>query len=336
MLHDTELTITNKNGVERVVDINPINRETSGTIDEHIQYMDGLHYQPENNQNYDIIYRADNKPIQIEYYDNSNIKDVKPLNIKTLKFKNIKNDKEITHRKIKDTIFVNKKDRNFKNKKTGIVASLSNKHIDEMINSIFKERNKELYRLKKEIIANVETIFEKSIPILKHAELEEKNKELYDVQKVHRFALPIKIGKNIFFTLITVKQRSDFEVANIDEFAIYDLTSKSNKMLDRNWQDVTSKPHSQASSISITDLVDFVNSHLDKYRKTLHQDNNIFFQSANIAGAESNEIEAAAREWQEKGTDSQYFKKWFGDSKVVHSSTDKPIIVYHNSDFTFN
>ena len=38
--------------------------------------------------------------------------------------------------------------------------------------------------------------------------------------------------------------------------------------MERNWQDEASKPHSQASSISIIDLVNLVNNYLNKYRKS--------------------------------------------------------------------
>ncbi len=54
------------------------------------------------------------------------------------------------------------------------------------------------------------------------------------------------------------------------------------------------------------------------------------FQSIETAGASENNIKAAAKEWEEKGTDSKYFKKWFGDSKVVDES-GKPLVVYHGS-----
>ena len=54
------------------------------------------------------------------------------------------------------------------------------------------------------------------------------------------------------------------------------------------------------------------------------------FQSASLAGAENNEIEAAEKEWEEKRTESKYFKKWFGDSKVVDEN-GKPLVVYHGS-----
>ena len=54
------------------------------------------------------------------------------------------------------------------------------------------------------------------------------------------------------------------------------------------------------------------------------------FQSIETAGAENNQTAAARKEWETKGTDSRFFKKWFGDSKVV-DETGKPIVVYHGT-----
>lgn len=54
------------------------------------------------------------------------------------------------------------------------------------------------------------------------------------------------------------------------------------------------------------------------------------FQSASLAGAENNEIEAAEKEWEEKRTESKYFKKWFGNSKVV-DEYGEPLVVYHGT-----
>lgn len=61
---------------------------------------------------------------------------------------------------------------------------------------------------------------------------------------------------------------------------------------------------------------------------------NQLFQSADVAGSERGEAADAAKEWQEKGTDSKYFKKWFGNSKVVDENGE-PLVVYHgtNADF---
>ena len=56
-----------------------------------------------------------------------------------------------------------------------------------------------------------------------------------------------------------------------------------------------------------------------------------YYQSIDTAGANNSaEISAAKKEWEEKGTDSKYFKKWFGDSKVVDESGE-PLVVYHGS-----
>ena len=49
-----------------------------------------------------------------------------------------------------------------------------------------------------------------------------------------------------------------------------------------------------------------------------------------VAGANENQVEDAQREWEEKGTESKYFKKWFGDSKVVDEA-GKPLVVYHGT-----
>lgn len=81
----------------------------------------------------------------------------------------------------------------------------------------------------------------------------------------------------------------------------------------KNWYDkivVTNKPQSQVGAVM---------------QNALHQ-------SANVAGVNSNnEIANAKKEWEEKGTDSKYFKKWFGDSKVVDES-GKPLVVYHGTE----
>ncbi len=65
-------------------------------------------------------------------------------------------------------------------------------------------------------------------------------------------------------------------------------------------------------------------------QENIKKHNQPLYQSADSAGAENNEIEAAQEEWQEKGTESKYFKKWFGDSKVVDENGE-PLIVYHGS-----
>lgn len=68
----------------------------------------------------------------------------------------------------------------------------------------------------------------------------------------------------------------------------------------------------------------------------LSPETNTHFQRAITAGATTkNEKLNAIKEWNEKGTDSKYFKKWFGDSKVVDESGE-PLVVYHGSLWKFD
>lgn len=61
-----------------------------------------------------------------------------------------------------------------------------------------------------------------------------------------------------------------------------------------------------------------------------------YYQSVDTAGTNNSaEISAAKKEWEEKGTDSKYFKKWFGDSKVVDESGE-PLVVYHGTEYDFD
>ena len=74
------------------------------------------------------------------------------------------------------------------------------------------------------------------------------------------------------------------------------------------------------------DIIAYIKEQLNPSEQT-----KILYQSAATAGAETSaEISDAQKEWQEKGTDSKYFKKWFGDSKVVDEN-GQPLVVYHGS-----
>lgn len=57
---------------------------------------------------------------------------------------------------------------------------------------------------------------------------------------------------------------------------------------------------------------------------------NKLFMPASEAGAGKGRQAEAAKLWQEKGTDSPYFKKWFGKSKVVDENGE-PLVVYHGT-----
>lgn len=90
--------------------------------------------------------------------------------------------------------------------------------------------------------------------------------------------------------------------------------------------------------------VDFGNTVVTQ--RTVNNDNPVFvqrgknetqhFQRATTAGATTKDEKLnAIKEWKEKGTDSKYFKKWFGDSKVVDKN-GKPLVVYHGSLWKFD
>lgn len=81
-------------------------------------------------------------------------------------------------------------------------------------------------------------------------------------------------------------------------------------------------------------LIERVNNYLNEIG-AIPQDQ-VMFQAAESAGAASGEETDAKKEYAKKKTNSKYFKKWFGDSYVKNPTTDKPIVVYHSSDFEFN
>jgi len=58
------------------------------------------------------------------------------------------------------------------------------------------------------------------------------------------------------------------------------------------------------------------------------------FMPASEAGAGKGKQAEAAKLWNEKGTDSPYFKKWFDKSKVVDENGE-PLVVYHGTDKEF-
>lgn len=74
----------------------------------------------------------------------------------------------------------------------------------------------------------------------------------------------------------------------------------------------------------------FINNLKIKYNVPIEALNGVKFQEISTAGANETEAEAAAKEWKEKGTESSYFKKWFGNSKVVDKK-GKPLVVYHGT-----
>ena len=208
--------------------------------------------------------RADGKFVDAVFYDNSDINTVDILNIQNLKFEG-KKTKDITKLDIRNAVFKGADKLYLKNNKSKIVAGLSKKHLGKIISTIFTRdiESRHTY-LKKEIISNLEMLFYKATPILKHPEL--KTQALYNNQIIHRFALPLKIGNLIFFVMLTVKERIDYKEISIDEFTVYDLYSENKKPFGSSStvSKRTFRSQYQMDTYSITDLVEFVKCSMTK------------------------------------------------------------------------
>ena len=211
--------------------------------------------------------RADGKIVDVSFYNNFDINEVKILDIKQLKFEG-KKTKDITKLDIRDVVFKGEEKLYFQNKKSKIVAGLSKKHLNKIISTVFTKDTEGKYGyLKKEIVSNVDTIFYAAIPILKHPEI--KKQALYHNQIIHRLAIPLKIGGLTFLVMITVKERIDYKEMSIDEFSIYDLYSEAQENekpfgSPSTVSKRTFRSHYQMVTYSINDLIDFVKCSMTK------------------------------------------------------------------------
>ena len=117
------------------------------------------------------LMRKDGKMVDAVYYNNADIENVEILNIKELKFEG-KTVKDIKKADIHNAVLKNEDKIYVQNNKTKMVAGLSKKHLNKIISTIFTRDIESRYAyIKKELISNVDTIFYKSIPILRHNEL---------------------------------------------------------------------------------------------------------------------------------------------------------------------
>ena len=97
-----------------------------------------------------------------------------------------------------------------------------------------------------------------------------------------------------------------------------------------NWIKVEAIPNGTETTFSDTRLNNIITHYAPNFKPKTY--NETLYQSAVTAGAETSaEISDAQKEWQEKGTDSKYFKKWFGDSKVIDEN-GQPLVAYHGTE----
>lgn len=153
-----------------------------------------------------------------------------------------------------------------------------------------------------------------------------KRKSSYDGKSV---LLKVKTDDNVFGVVLETFKKNNplISTAFID----------TEKNID-NWiknEGVSSGTKTSFLNITLNNIITNVQPNFKS--KTINNsniDNSVagqHFQRAITAGATTKDEKLnAIKEWKEKGTDSKYFKKWFGDSKVVDES-GKPLEVYHGS-----
>ena len=213
-----------------------------------------------------------------------------------------------------------------RSKRVGKKDVLVSEHI---VNSSKVERNNKLER--NTSIKNIVDLIKGSVIVEKTENKDKKTKP--NVDNYLRFYVPVKINNDIFTVRIVAENNKNNNIFNIEVGNVYDLIIDK-KMTYSTSPDNQGNLGKSSSDSIITDNSENFKPQQITIREMLKDvedaNGNVYFQPANIAGAENNEVEVAAKEWQEKGTDSKYFKKWFGDSKVVDEN-GKPLVVYHGT-----
>ena len=111
----------------------------------------------------------------------------------------------------------------------------------------------------------------------------------------------------------TIREDDAFNILNDEKLTLTDKTGKEVEV--------------DINPINNTDW-----GSIDEYLSNLETlEPKALFQSVSSAGAKQNEIAEAKKEWKEKGTESKYFKKWFGNSKVVDEN-NKPLKLSDDKD----
>ena len=158
-----------------------------------------------------------------------------------------------------------------------------------------------------------------------------KRKSSYDGKSV---LLKVKTDDNVYGVVLETFKKNNplISTAFID----------TEKNID-NWiknEGVSSGTKTSFLNITLNNIITDVQPNFKS--KTINNsniDNSVadqHFQRAITAGATTKDEKLnAIKEWKEKGTDSKYFKRWFGDSKVVDES-GKPLVVYHGSLWKFD
>ena len=146
------------------------------------------------------------------------------------------------------------------------------------------------------------------------------------IKQMHRFQAALRIGGKDYSVKLTVKEYKDgsLELDAASPLKVYhhrlekEMPAGNSTALSQG--DQPPQPSAGIHEYSLRSLLEDVND----------SEGNRFFQTASTAGADGNNIADAQKQWAENGTGSQYFKQWFGDSKVVDEN-GRPLVVYHGT-----
>lgn len=188
--------------------------------------------------------------------------------------RNLRNNGEIKgiNKDIENTIFskINKQTV-FKNVYDNEKANLSKRSLSKMINTatensknqikelgIPKEYQQQLFDDSREIVSHIKELYSNAIPILEHPD----TKGI--VKSIKRYAIPVEMNGNKYNVMMTVKNNE------LDEIGILHNLQTNKNILGgpANAPQSGSFQH-QGYNTSITDLVDFVNSNIKKYKETI-------------------------------------------------------------------
>lgn len=135
------------------------------------------------------------------------------------------------------------------------------------------------------------------------------------------------LAERQFNSLITEIYKNPSIIENAEEFEA--LENKLDSIVEQvpySNEEEAIKPYYERFWSAVNSAGNYLDAKKKKSNKVAAE----LYDMADTAGATPSETELAKKEWQEKGTDSKYFKKWFGDSKVVDEN-GKPLVVYHGS-----
>ncbi len=163
--------------------------------------------------------------------------------------------------------------------------------------------------------------------LMREAKLVESYKDQKNagsIKQMHRFQAALRIGGKDYSVKLTVKEYKDgsLELDAASPLKVYhhrlekEMPAGNSTALSQG--DQPPQPSAGIHEYSLRSLLEDVND----------SEGNRFFQAASTAGAGGNNIADAQKQWAENGTGSQYFKQWFGDSKVVDENGN-PLVVYH-------